>query len=86
MKITVKKELVEEVEVKLPLYLKHKDSDDWQIMIISEDKLISISNGALYTQSIVGSFIGDENFIPSTKIEFNITFKNVVKKLKETIK
>ena len=86
MKITIKKELVEEIEVQLPLYLKHKDSDDWQIMIISEDKLISICNGAISTQSIVGSFIGDESFIPSTKIEFNITFKNVVKKLTETIK
>ena len=86
MKITIKKELVEEVEVQLPLYLMHKSSNDWQIMIISEDELVSVSDDMISKSSIVGAYLGDKDFIPSTKIEFNITFKNAVKKLTKTIK
>ena len=85
MKITIKKELVEEVEVQLPLYLRHKSSNDWQIMVLSEDELVSVANGNISKASIVGSYLGDKDFILSTKIEFNITFKNAVKKLTKTI-
>ena len=81
MKITIKKELIEEVEVKLPLYLKHKTSQAWQIMIISEEELIYVSENQLCKQGIVGSYLGDDSFIPSTKKEFDVEFKKTVEKL-----
>jgi hypothetical protein len=47
MKITVQKEVREEIEVKLPLYLDLGESDDlsWEYRKITKDKTIILTKG-----------------------------------------
>ena len=93
MKITVKETVTteKEIEFKLPLYLKYKDSRTLMLKVVSENEVVSVSHYPSRNDStitlvyVAATYLGDSDFKPATKKEFNALYHEALNKITKLI-
>ena len=81
MKLTIKKQVEQEVEIEFPLYLKYDDR--LFVKVLNETKVISLGEDFITLSNIAMHYIEDADYKECTESEFNNAYDTVLKNIND---